>query len=143
VRGGGDDGRDEVGRLEVLVQLAAARPTASWRPGSGRGGAGIGYHALVRSVSRTVGPTVLRRHLAAAALSVVLFALVAYWASAGVEERRPPARRARRGRAPWPAAAPVVACETLAVGRWPYAARRRPPRRLVPFRPTRHPFERN
>src|SRR5206468_4276580 len=105
----------------------------------------VRYHGVEMTVIGKTGQNVLRRRVAAVALSVVLFALVAYWASLDDEERRPRARARRPVRAAGPGVPVIFACETLAVGRAPYgvdyAAWPRPgPRRtvrLVPYRPVR------
>lgn len=90
----------------------------------------------------------VRRRVAAVALSVVLFALVAYWASLDAEDRGPRerARRPVRSRVPFPPL--IVACETISVVRpvWTLsvASSPRSPRRLTRFRPTRpKPFDWN
>ncbi len=93
----------------------------------------------------------IRGRIAAVALCVVLFAMVAYWASLDAEERRPRERGRRPVRATPPATPEIVACEMLVGGQRSYrvnlAECPRPSgrrvTRLVPFRPTRHPFERN
>ena len=82
----------------------------------------------------------MRPRVAAVALSVVLFALVAYWATLDAESRRPLPRAQRPYRKSVPLPARIVACELLVGDRRAYAINFAgcPPRRrrLRRIRPT-------
>jgi hypothetical protein len=97
------------------------------------------------------GSEAIRRRVAAVALSVVLFALVASWSGLEATQRRSREPRSRRGRPSRDVVPRVFVAETRVTSRPPYAVNfaacprplRRRVVRLVPFRPSRSPFERN